>query len=362
MGLITSLPALTAVQVLAISEALHEGYFKNPEMQKNHNFVEGIQALKQIIIFGAPTGLAGEVQASCGTTPNSTWSIPSSEKTWTPKYWGDRFAECYDDYMAKFVAWTLKEATEKPDLTGTALAAFIIENLDRTIYDIIMRIVYFNDTGIVAGTGNNLTAGNVKFFNQQDGLWAQIADIITADANRLSTTGLTTKNAQVTFAAQKFSSTDTTNQVVTNALQQMWYDADMRLRSTDKSQLQFLVTQTVYDQYERERKATGGSAIIEVFRRTEDGIQNLMSDGIEVVPMPVWDRIIQTYLEDGTVWTLPHRAILTTRTNLMIGTESVGKLGMLDPFHSKDDKKYYIDFGFSLDAKVGLDNMIQLAY
>lgn len=360
--IIQSLPTLDPVILTSISETLFEGFYSHLPLNQYHSIQTGIKAKKQIIIFGKHTGLAGYSRTNCDTTANSTWQIPSQEKVWNPAYIGDRFEECYDNYMDTFIRWGLNNGVNKADLTGTELAAMITEHIGDLLMDVTMRHAWFGDTGIVAGTGNNLAAGDLKFFNAIDGFWAQLFDIVTVTPARQSTTGLTTKNGQATFALQAFNSTDTTNQVVTKALDQMWYDADMRLRGMAKSDLVFLVSQSVYDQYEKERKATGGSGIYEVFLRQENGAPLLSSNGVEVVPVHDWDRVIQSYLEDGSNYTVPHRALLTTRTNMLLGVEEETNLTELDAWYSKDSEKYYIKFGMSVDAKVGLDNMVQLAY
>lgn len=361
-ALVTGLPALDPVILTSISESLFEGFYQHLQLTRYHQVVTGIKANKQIIIFGKHTGLAGFKRANCDTTANTNWTIPSQEKVWTPAYLGDRFEECYDNYMDTFIRWGLNNGVNKSDLTGTELAAMITSHVGDLLMDVSMRHAWFGDTAIVAGTNNNLGAGDLVYFNAIDGFWAQLFDIVSVTPARQSTTGLTTKNGQASYALQAFNATDTTNQVATKALDQMYYDADMRLRGMAKSDLVFLVSQSVYDQYEKERKATGGSGIYEVFLRQEDGAPLLSSNGIEVVPVHDWDRIIQSYLEDGTNYTIPHRAVLTTRTNLMLGVEEASNLGEFDAWYSKDNEKYYIKFGFSLDAKVGLDNMVQLAY
>lgn len=362
MGIISGLPTLTAVEVTSLKETLFEGFFKDTDLIAKHAIETGIKGKKQIIIMGRHEGLSGEIKKACSRTLNSTWAIPSSEKTWDPQYIGDFFGECYDDYMTTFLRWGLKNGIQKQDLTGTELAAFLQEHLMDLINEVVFRIAYFGDTGIADGVGNNLGAGDLKYFNPIDGLFAQTFDIVAADAARQSTTDITTKNAELAFADQLFNDTDTSNQLVTKALDRMFYDADMRLRNLPKGDLAYYVTQSVYDQYERERKSLGGGAIIEVFRRQEGGTPALYVNGIELIAVPFWDRMIQTYFEDGTVWTLPHRALLMPRENFIIGTEDTASLNELDIWHSKDDAKLYAEFGFQLDAKIGVDKMIQAAY
>jgi hypothetical protein len=362
MGMIVqNLPTLDPLVLTSISEALFEGFAQHLNITRYHNVVPGIKAGKQLVTFNRHAGLAGYKRTTCDTTANDSWTIPTTDKTWAPAYISDRFEECYDNYMETFIRWGLNNGVNKADLTGTELAAMITQQVQDLLTEVAIRHAWFGDTGIAAGTGNNLGAGDLKFFNAIDGFWAQLFDIATATPARLST-GLATKNGQATYALQKFNATDTTNMVASTTLDNMYYDADMVLRGQAKSDMVYLVSQTVYDQYERERKKVGGGAILEAYRRTEDGVPQLQCNGVDVIGVHDWDRTIATYLEDGTAWTLPHRAVLTTKSNMLLGVEEAGNLAEFDAWYSKDTEKYFIKFGFSLDAKVGVDNLVQVAY
>jgi len=360
-AIVTNLPTLDPLVLTSISEALFEGFAQHMNITRYHNVVPGIKAGKQLVTFNRHTGLAGLKKSNCDTTANTNWTIPTTDKTWTPAYISDRFEECYDNYMETFIRWGLNNGVNKADLTGTELAAMITQQVSDLLTEVAIRHAWFGDTGIVAGTGNNLAAGDLPYFNAIDGFWAQLFDLATATPARLSV-GLGTKNGQATIALQKFNATDTTNMVASNTLDQMYYDADMVLRGQNKADMVYLVTQSVYDQFERERKKVGGGAILEAYRRAEDGVPMLQCNGIDVIGVHDWDRNIVTYFEDGGAYTLPHRAVLTTKTNMLLGVEEAGNLSEFDAWYSKDNEKYYIKFGFSVDAKVGVDNLTQVAY
>ena len=61
-------------------------------------------------------------------------------------------------------------------------------------------------------------------------------------------------------------------------------------------------------------------------QRVENGLRFVTINGIDVVAFNFQDRIIKSYLNDGTAAVIPHRAILTTRKNLVIGCETVENL------------------------------------
>jgi hypothetical protein len=363
MALVTGLPTLLTKQVESMSETLFEGFFADPLLTSLVTVQQDIKADKQLIVFQRHTGLSGKNVTACPTPTNSTWGFNTIEKTWQPKYIGDRYAECYQTFMATFTQWMLNAGVNKSDFTNTELAGFILEQMQDMLAEVMQRMFWFGDKGIVAGTNNNLTSGQLAFFNSIDGIWAQLFDIVTADSARYSTTGLNTYNIETTYADQKFDATATTNQVAGNALDSLWYDADMRLRGMSKSDLAYYVTQSVYDQLEKERKAVGGIDL--PYNRQEAGISGLTWNGIQILPIQLWDRMIASYFGNDATPTysyLPHRALLSTKSNLLLGVETTGSLSELDAWYSRDDEKMYAKFGAMVDAKVALDNMVQVAY
>lgn len=363
MALINNLPALTTQQVQSMSETLFEGFFNDPILNSLVAVQEGIKADKQLIIWKRHSGLSGKKITACPTPTNSTWGFDTVEKVWSPKYIGDRYSECYQTFMGKFTQWMLNAGVEKSDFTNTELAVFIVEQMSDMIAEVYQRHFWFGDTAIASGVNNNLAVGEVGFFNAIDGIWKQLFAIATADTNRISSTDLATKNATASYALQKFNATDITNQVVSKALDTVWYDADMRLRGMAKSELVYYVTQTVYDQLEKERKAISGIDL--PYNRQENGLTTLTWNGINVVPIQLWDRMISAYFgDDGTPVKsiLPHRVLLAPKSNIILGVETVGSMTELDAWYSKDAEVMYAKFGASIDAKVGVNSMVQLAY
>jgi hypothetical protein len=101
------------------------------------------------------------------------------------------------------------------------------------------------------------------------------------------------------------------------------------------------------------------------YERQESGIDTLMWNGIKVVPVQLWDRMIAAHFGNDATPTYsinPHRVILAPSSNLLLGTESTSALGQLDVWHSKDDEAMYATFMCAVDAKIALDNLIQFAY
>lgn len=344
-------------EVKALSETLFKGFFEKPALSMFHDVVTGIKAKKQVIILDQLDGPVGLGNGSCDPTPNSA-KFPAQQKFWDPEPISDRFEECWTELRETFFEWGLKNGVEKYDLTTTDYFNFLEDLILDAMMDAVLRIAWFNDRDAetVADGGIIKNGTPIAAFNRINGLWKQIYAIVAADSTR-RTLGLDTRNGGASYAAQAFTTTDTTNQVVINTLQNMMYEADERLEGRDD--LIYIVTKSVGDQYKKELKKAN---IAYTTERIENGIEKLMSDGVEIYVFKFWDRIIRKYLDNGTVYYQPHRALLTTKTNMKVGTEEEKNFAEFDAFFDRKSKNNYIDFLFNEDAMVGLDHLVQVAY
>lgn len=353
-------------EIKALSEGIMEDIFAKPAMTEFLTAYTGIKAKKQIAFLGRLSGLVGQKHdaSSCAPIENDA-TIANTEKFWEPAYIDDRFSECWDDLLATFFVYGLKNGIQKGDLTATDFALFFIERYQDAIAEMFHRLVWFGDTAAddTAGGGVFVTAGFVaKRWNAFDGIWKQLFAIVAATPAR-KTTDLSSRNTQLTFALQAFTSTDTTNRVVTTMLQNLIFNADYRLR--DKADKIIIVTQSVADQYVRELEAGAANGIPVAFEYIQDGIMMIKRMGVTIYAFSFWDRMIQGFqrtIATELNYYLPHRALLTTKENLAFGTEEESNLSEVDVFFDKKDKKTYFDFGANLDAKVLQDYMVQVAY
>jgi len=349
--------AFTRDQIRDLSEALFESGFAKPELSKFHTLIEGVTTDRQLPIIGRLNGLLGAGSGECNPTA-STNQFGGTDKTWTPKTISDRLVQCVADLENTFWAWVDKKKFPREDVTGTTFFNYVEELVGDLLFEAVLRVAWFSDVNAddIAGGGVLTNGTNLAHFNKLNGLWYQIFAIGVADPNRV-TAGLNTKNSQASYALQQFDSTDTTNKLVSNLLLNMRLGADMRLRG--KSNLVYVVTQSVADQYERELTMYNVAFTTE---RLENGITMLKSGGIEVYGFDFWDRIIREFYDDGTKYYKPHRALLLEPGNVLLGVESIGALSTLNVFYDQYRKENVIDFSFRMDAKVGIDSEIQTAY
>lgn len=344
-------------EVKALSEAVMSSVYEKPSIQEFHTLVSGIKAKKQIAILGT-LGLVGKKASGCEPTANES-TIPMSEKFWQPETIEDRFTVCWKDLKESFFVYASKNGINHGDLTNTDFANFLSERLADAMFEAVYRHAWFGDKD--AANYNDSPAGkitngvDVDYFNVIDGLWKQLFSIATAAPDQKVSIA---KNSGSTYALQKFDTTDTTNEVITNVMQQMIDDADTTLTSSPN--VVFIATKSVADQYKRERKkATGIDA---AYQRVEAGISKLVIDGVTIYVFEFWDRMIKSYYNNGTKYYLPHRIVLAPVSNIQVGTEEQGTLSEMKTFYYEKGKTYNVDFEFHLDAKIIEDIKVMVAY
>lgn len=350
-------------ELQSIGEVLQQRSFNNPAVTEFHDLLTGIVQKTQYG-FGGRLGLVGEELSSCnpaGTQENTT----TTEKFIDPKQVHIRHFECFTDLEDSVALYASNNGVARPDLTGTEYANYVIDILNEAISDALYRLVYFNDEDAAnadATPAGVITPGvNTKYFNVINGIWKQLYDIVASDSDRRVTIS---RNSQSTWADQQFTSADTTNLVVTNdVLAELKYNADIRLRNADDQIM--LVTQTIFDQYAKELRSRD---LDQSFIRIEGGYNALEFEGIQVVAMNVWDRLIGDYFKstanaDPTYFKLdqPHRAIYTTRDNLLVTLDAVDGLDV-DNWYDNKEMRTYFDVLFRIDALVKEDYMVQVAY
>lgn len=354
-------------EVRSINETIFEEIYAKPAITEFLTPYENVKAGKQIVFMGVLNGLVGQTHDNTNCAPvENTAGITNTEKFWDPAFWDDRFSECWDDLIETFFVYSLKEGTERGDLTTTDFGQFFIDRYKDALAEMFFRYVWFGDvdaaTISASPAGHFVAAGfAAKRWNLIDGIWKQIFAAVAANSAR-KTTDLSSRNGQATFAAQAFTTTDTTNRVVTTMLQNLEFNSDLRLRGkTDKI---IIVTQSVADQYVRELEAAAGNGITVAWELMQDGISMLKRMGTPIYVFSFWDRMIETYMRtsDGLAYYLPHRALLTVKANIAFGTSDSGNFSKVDPFFDRVTNKSYFDVAGNLDAKLMQSYLFQAAY
>lgn len=212
--------------------------------------------------------------------------------------------------------------------------------------------IWFSDTAAdTIANGGILANGTDKtLYNTFDGLFKQVFAEITSGSDYHVDISA---NDGASYAAQALA-----DDAGLSILEGMRDAADERL--LEDPDAKFYVTRSIADNYRKTiRSRTLGAGFVE---RTEDGIPMLFFDGIPVEVMYVWDRHIKAIQDNGTVWNLPHRALLTTPGNIPVGTLADEDFEEIDSFYDKTLKSNIMDVALSIDAKFLEDYMAVAAY
>jgi hypothetical protein len=188
-----------------------------------------------------------------------------------------------------------------------------------------------------------------EYFDIIDGLFKQLRGLVAEDNTR----GVTiTANSKTSKADQMG---EMTADRAYTLLSDMWYKAPIKLRQMKadtnvENRPKFLVTQSIADAYEQ---YLIGKGIDRTYVNLVEGVQVLSFLGVPVVPMAIWDEMIQAYNDLGDTYFKPHRALLTTKSVLAVGTPNGEReFGEFDIWYDKTSRKNYILLKDKLDAKI----------
>lgn len=205
------------------------------------------------------------------------------------------------------------------------------------------------DNPVTINEGGNLTTGvDEDYFNILDGLFKQLRAIVALDADVKVTIAANSKTSKADQLAYL------TPELAYTLLSDMWYKADIKLRQR-KGECRFYVTQSIADKYEQ---YLVGKGIESTYSNLVDGVPALKFNGVPVIPMPMWDANIQSYFDLGDTYDAPHRALLTLKSVIAVGTPSAKAFDEVDVWYDKTSRKNYILCKDKLDAKILSDKML----
>lgn len=332
--------AFSAEQIRDINELVFDELLHAPDLDFIHTMFSGIVYDKEIGFIGG-SGLVGKAGQGCSPEAQD-WNIATRKVVWTPKEWEIFLDECAQDLKNTAAVYALNKGTRVDDLTDTDYMAIVVKVLTEAVKDFMYRLAWFNDVNADnVGNSGILTAGVDKsYFNILDGLWKQIFTAVTAKP----ALGVTiAANAQTTKAAQMQLSANDAYDILTK----MYYAAPIEMRGNGK--MRFLVTQSIADAYQQ---YLTGKGIESTYKNLVDGVQSLSFLGVPVIPMPVWDKNIQSYNDLGATYYKPHRAVLIEKENLGIGSASENAFGEFDIWYDKTSRKNYVLLKDKFDAKL----------
>lgn len=354
MAAFVDFSALTNDQKRLIQEMVIEEVLQNPDFNLIHTLYTGIRAGDRIG-FAGEIGLMGKAARGCGAPTPDVGSSTGDSVLWTPNKWEVLLRECGADMDQSIKQWMLNFGNKTFDRTGTDYEQAIAKVLANGIIKQYWRWTWMNDKD--AANYNDSPAGNitngvdVTFFNFLDGFFKLLYDLTVSLPARRSTLAA---NAQATYALQESVFDAAAGYTALNLLETR---ADMRLRqSSDKM---ILCTKSVEDRYRWYLESKGQEPAYVLLTNGQSALQ---FRGIPLIAIPFWDEFIRAYEDNGTKYRDPHRAVLTTKANLAVGTQDTDTFSTFNMWYDPKEKYNWTNAIGDVDVHVLRPYMFQFSY
>jgi hypothetical protein len=342
----------TADQLRSMNELVVKAVLESPELSLFHDLATGIKNDREIGIAPGTLGLMGKAAQGCTPTADTLLNTVAL-KTWSPKRIEVILDQCATDIAASMAKLSRKLGVQVNDLTGTEYFAWILAMLQTDIPKMILRHAWMGNTSannVDESPAGVLTSGvDPDYFNILNGFFYQLAVIYgTTPAQKIAVDG----NSQATRALQFSVLTPTLAQTALNAV----VDAAPAVLAGQADRL-ILVTRSVAQKAYRRLQELGMPYKIEL---QTNGFEVSQWDGIPMYVVPLWDEWIAAYENNGTKLNNPHRIVMTTKSNLVIGMEGTTLFDNVNSFYDQKSRTNRIEVSDAFDVKILNDDLVQV--
>ncbi len=350
----------TSIDLAKFNEVITRLIVEDAALSKYHNIITGVGRDRQIA-FANNFGLIGKKLVGC-TISESDEQIILTEKEWKFNPIGDRLSFCNATINNDI---QLFEASAKvmPDwFTGMLESGEVNQQLGMVITKTREALIrsqnvknWFSDTALVSLP--NGVAGDLPYFTIFDGLYKQLFGAVpTGTPQHVEIL----QNAAVTREDQLSFSVGDATAILRSMVKQMTHPA--RQAKSNGAQFVFHCTTEFYQAYEDDLTQPSAANNQQGRSRQEDGITVLSYKGIDLIDRVDLSNTLASYYDNGTVIDKPNRVVLTTKSNIPVATLDENEMSTLRVFSDKKDNKVYIDFAYSQDVKLLLEELVVFAY
>lgn len=346
-----------------LSELLFLSTFNDPDLEVVCTTETGVYNGKKLGYIDS-LGDVGKNAKGCSPTYENI-NVTGVEKEWSLGDYQIPLKICYEDLENTIAKHCLNTGTQQSEVIGTVYwDKIVIPLLTRAMAEMILRIAWFGDTAAknIADSGL-LTAGvNPNLFTMTDGFWKRLRAITTANSHQLTSIAANvatqTVNAKdtITYEAQK--QAIRASGVAVGIVDTMLSDADSRI--FDKPDHAIFMTNSLFKALRNDVKRLHNLQL--ELTHVTSGIQLSSYDGHPVVVLDVWDRMIKKYEDNGTALNCPHRALVTSSSNLFIGTPDKDAIANLDITFDHVTRLNHIYAASKIGTLVGEDELVQVAF
>lgn len=352
---ISAMSASTPQEATEVSQMIFKKVREDRTVQDLYSLITGIDYDQYIPIIGRLSDIMETKTSDCSFPEGG--EILVTEKTWSPKTALQEQRLCKDATEAKFKFWQNGDSDliAKYDLTDSGELNYLIFLIEDAVKKAVIRIADFADLNADSVTGGGkitdaLGASGIARMNTIDGLWKQFIAIGTAEPTQLvaiSENGLASKAAQLALAND--TAKNTFESMVLGASEDVPADAVI------------MCTRSLYDNYFKWLVDNNFDTAQAVETREYRSV-TLAMYGVTIIERRDWDRTIKNYFDNTVTYDLPHRAVYTSKENLLIGTPSEDALSSFSSHYSQDLLKNIVREEIRIDAKVACDESVMVAY
>lgn len=353
----------TSIDLARASELINRLVVEHPLMSRYHNIVTGIGRNRQIA-FVNEFGLVGKALTGC-TISESNEQLIFTQKTWEFNPIGDRLPFCNATINADIQLFE-RTARMMPDwftderqsgAIGDKLALIVTKTMTAIIRSQNIKN-WFSDTAAdTVDNGGYLTNGtDTAYFTIFEGLYKQLfTDIPVGNAQHVAIP----QNAESTKAEQLTYSKGEATAILKSMVSKMTKPA--RQARANGAEFVFHCTTEFYQAYESDIAEDSASNAIQASRQ-ESGIDVLRYKGIELIDRVDLSSSIEAYYDQGTIFHLPNRVLLTMRDNIPVGVLNEDELDSIELVPDVVGKRVLIDFAYSQDVKHLQNELTVFAY
>lgn len=318
---------------------------------------------------GEKIGWLGEMSrigwAGSGCKPEYRKATNSfAEKEWSIGEWQVPLEWCYKDFESKLAEYAQRQGTDIGDLRGTDLMDVVIAPaLQAALTEMYWRFVWFGDkTAKNTNNSGDITAGvDVDLFKVENGLWKRLFEVAVNAPGQHTTIAA---NAEATYALQM--SKLRTQGVATQLIEDIAASADSRILGKSGSAL--FVTESIRKALTSDMKKIYHEQLS--WSQVESGIDGVELngvvraeyDGVEIIALPIWDRMLREYQWDGQKVNLPHRAFYGSTDELLVGTPANDIVSDVEIWFNQDERVVREYSTGKIGTMIGEDNLFQIAY
>lgn len=328
--------------------------FNNPELERFFTLYRNVHNGDKVGYLGGMSDV-GWVGGGCEPTYRQA-TIQMLEKVWEIGKWEIPLKLCYEDLENTIAEYCLKTGTEIADLQQTEYMKYIfIPKLEEAFMNFLWRIIWFGDKAAALNTASGVitTGVDVDLFKTTDGLWKRLFAVGTASAEQ-----------KVAIAANNEASTALQlskikeKGVAIGIFDSLLENADPRIASMDGACV--MATKTLTDALTKDLKTEYKEIL--TWEQVFKGLRVTEYNGIPIYEVSIWDRMIKAYQNNGTKLNIPHRAVFTAPSELLVGTPADSIISQFDNHFNRTTRLNHTYACGKIGTQIGQDDLIQMAY